>query len=303
MNKLFGLFLLALAFLAPNAAYAVNCFWVGGTGTWDNSAITHWAPTTGGAATGCQTSNAAPAAGDAITFDGSSGGGTVTPNGTIAGIAFGSLTAGQFTGTLAFNTNNPNMSFTGLVSFSGTGTRTIDMGSGTWTFTGNSTVFTCATSTGLTPTFQNAPLSFTGNNNFRTFAGGGRTYGSLTIGNNTPTGSFILTGGNTFASMTVGSGITIAASNFQDQTITGALTVTGTSTNQSGIIGSMDSTTKTTFTVGSASTLTWSGIGNIAKAGAGSITATNSFDLGNNSGVTITAPSAGGGGGRGIIGG
>lgn len=303
MKKLFGLFLLALAFLAPSAANAVNCFWVGGTGTWDSTSITNWAPTSGGAATGCQTTNAAPAAGDAITFNASSGGGTVTADSSINNIAFLSLTAGAFTGTLAFNTNNPNMSFTSFVSFTGTGTRIIDMGSGTWTITGSSgTIWVCTTVTNLTATFSNATIAFAGASANRVFDGGAQSYGAFTVANNSTKGYVSISGANTFSSITVGSGNLLAPTNSITQTISGALTITGTSSAPSGLISTAVAGNIATVSVGSASTIDWSGISAITKAGAGSITATNSLDMGRNTGVTITPPSGGGGGGR-IIGG
>jgi hypothetical protein len=56
-----------------------NRFWVGGTGTWDAADTTHWAATSGGAG-----GQSVPGAGDAVTFDGASGGGTVTVNADIS---------------------------------------------------------------------------------------------------------------------------------------------------------------------------------------------------------------------------
>jgi hypothetical protein len=50
-----------------------NRFWVGGTGTWDALDTTHWAATSGGAG-----GQSVPTSSDAVAFDASSGGGTVT---------------------------------------------------------------------------------------------------------------------------------------------------------------------------------------------------------------------------------
>lgn len=270
-------------------------FWVGGTGTWDSTSTTNWAATSGGAS-----GASAPIAGDNITFDGASGGGVVTPNSSIDSIAFGTLTAGAFTGTLAFNTNNPNMSF-GIVLFSGSGARTINMGSGTWTITNNTgTVFDCSTTTSLTPTFNNASIVFSGNGNSRIFAGGAsQSYGSLTINNNSVSGTVTLNQASTYASITVGSGVTLVPAGSVTSTISGALSITGTSAAPSGLYSS---TANATVSVGSASTITWAAIFGITKSGAGSITATNSFDLGRNSSfASITSPT--GGGVTGVIGG
>lgn len=302
MKKLFGLALLALAFLAPQSALAFNCFWVGGTGPWNSTSITNWAPTSGGAATGCQTTNAAPAAGDAITFNGSSGGGVVTPDGTINNINFLSLTAGAFTGTLAFNTNNPNMTFTSFVSFTGSGTRTIDMGSGTWTIAASAggTIFDNSTQTGCTScVYSNATIAFTGAASTRTFAGGGVSYGPFTVANNSSKNPVIITGANTFASVTVGSGTTLVVPQTATTTITGALTITGTSSAQSGLASSTAGGNVATVSVGAASTITWAGILAITRSGSGTLDATNSLDMGRNSSFTsLTVPSGSGGGGR-----
>lgn len=126
-------------------------YWVGGTGTWDASDTSHWAATSGGAS-----GASVPGSGDTVTLDGSSGGGTITVayDPTIT-----SITMGAFTGTLDMNTRNPTMQ---TFNCSGTGTRTLTMGSGTWTITGNSaTVFHIGTTTGLTFTPGNSIINCT----------------------------------------------------------------------------------------------------------------------------------------------
>src|SRR5689334_24115345 len=100
-------------------------FWVGGTGTWDSSDTTHWAATSGGAG-----GQSVPGSGDTVTFDGSSGGGTVTLNfgGTIT---VQSITMGAFTGTWDNSVNNNDITVTAsgsCFSGSGSGTRTIKLG-------------------------------------------------------------------------------------------------------------------------------------------------------------------------------
>lgn len=67
-------------------------YWVGGTGTWDGSATTHWSATSGGSA-----GASAPTSSDAVIFDGSSGGGTVTVDSTRT---CASLTTTGYTGTI-----------------------------------------------------------------------------------------------------------------------------------------------------------------------------------------------------------
>lgn len=129
-------------------------FWVGGTGTWDASDTTHWSATSGGAG-----GASVPGSGDTVTFDGSSGGGTVTLayNPTVTTITFGA-----FTGTLDFNTRTLNLG--GLLG-SGTGIRTLTLGSSTinCSNTAANTVFDFATSTNLTITANTATINITGN--------------------------------------------------------------------------------------------------------------------------------------------
>lgn len=263
--------------------------WTGGTGTWDATDGTHWSAST------------APIAGDTVVFDGTSGGGTVTVAADVAGIAFGGLTAGAFTGTLDFSTNNPNMAFTGSVNLSGSGTRSINLGSGTWTLssTGTGTIWDVSTTTNLTLTASSATIAFTGASVQRTFVPGASTsYGAWTVSNNSGKGTLLMNSSSvTFGSITIGSGGSLFT---QAVTITGALSITGTSSAPSALLPA-NSANGAVVTVGSASSLDWCGIASITKAGAGSISATNSLDLGRNTGVTITGPS--GGGVVGVIGG
>lgn len=311
MNKLFGLFFLAVAFLVPNAAFSANCFWVGGTASWDGtntggggSGGIKWASGTGGSSpcAGGGTGGS-PSTGDTATFDANSGGGTVTVNTTVA---IQSITAGAFTGTLDFNTNNNNVtvSATGqAVNFSGTGTRTINIGSGTWTLSGGGN-WELPTTTNLTGTFSNAAIVMNGAIASRSFSGGGQTYGSLTIGSNSSQGSTGFTGANTFASITCASGNLLMFPQGTTTTISGALTLTGTSSAPAGLISNALTTNITTISVGSASSIDWAGIGGVTRTGAGTLTATNSLNMGRNTSFTsITPPSGGGGGGGRIIGG
>lgn len=138
-------------------------FWVGGTGTWDASDTTHWAATSGGAG-----GQSVPGSGDTVTFDASSGGGTIT-----VGAAYSpnvtSITMGAFTGTFTVGANNLTLQ---TFNCSGTGTRTVNMGSGTWTITGNAgTIFTISTITNLTWNYETATVNctYSGSVGTRTF--------------------------------------------------------------------------------------------------------------------------------------
>lgn len=300
MNKLLGLFLLALAFLAPVSAEAANRFWVGGTGTWDSTSTTHWSTTTGGGS-----GASVPGSSDIAIFDGSSGGGTVTVDSTINGATLQQITAGAFTGTLDFSANNPSLTLSIGLSLTGSGTRTINLGSGTFTFTatGSASIIDAGTTTGLTPTFQNASYALTGNNALiRTINSGGQTFGPLSVGSNTSKGAIALQGGGTYASISVADGNVINISQLTTVTVTGALTATGTASNPVSFTSSTVTANAATISVGSASTIEWGSICGITRAGAGTLTATNSFDLAKNTSFTSITPPSGGGGGR-IIGG
>jgi hypothetical protein len=128
-------------------------------------------------------------------------------------------------GTL--NANNQNVTV-GTFSSSNSNTRTITMGSGTWTLTLAGTIWNLATTTGLTFNKDTANIVTTSvSTNARTFAGGGLTYNNLTIGGTTGTSTFTFTGANTFATLastkTVAHTITFpnVTTTVSDWTITG----------------------------------------------------------------------------------
>lgn len=118
------------------AANAATCFWVGGTGSLTPSNAASWSSSSGGTASTCAAVGGVPGSGDVATFDGSSGGGTVTLNfGGTWTIA--SLICGTFTGTIDNSINNNNITFNGTASTpfncSGSATRTLKLGSATYT--------------------------------------------------------------------------------------------------------------------------------------------------------------------------
>ena len=119
-------------------------FWVGGTGTWDASNTANWSATTGGAG-----GASVPTSADAVTIDAASGSGTITVN---TNFTIQNLTCGAMTMTLDFATNNVSPTFTTTPGFSitGSGTRTINMGNGTFTFTGVGIVFNTSNNANLT---------------------------------------------------------------------------------------------------------------------------------------------------------
>lgn len=272
-------------------------FWVGGTGTWDASSTTHWAATSGGAS-----GASVPGASDTVTFDANSGGGTVT---VATDVTVQSISCGAFTGTLDWSVNNNNVTLSagsGAFNGSGTGVRTIKLGSGTWNFTSTATIgailWNMGTTTNLTFDGGSATLRFSGDavpsagNGQRVFSGGGLTYGTVQIDGQTKNASFNLSGVNTIGTLSISGRNNITLSS--NQTITN-LTLNGTSSGliliQSTGVGSQ----RTLSVASNAPTMSWCAFSDIVGAGGASFVANNSFDMGNNSGITFNAPSTGGG--------
>lgn len=122
----------------------------GGSVTWNavNTAI--WSTSSGGA-----TGASVPVDGDDVIMDAASGGGTVTLgyNPTVT-----SITMGAFTGTFNASTFSPTMD---TFNCSGTGVRTLSLGTGTWTIRGgNGTVWNTGTSTNLTYNINSSTINF-----------------------------------------------------------------------------------------------------------------------------------------------
>lgn len=302
MKKLFGLFLLALAFLAPGVAQAATCFWVGGTGTWDTTNAASWDASSGGAGGDCAATGGVPKqATDIATFDAASGGGVVTVDSTMNGVTMAQITAGAFTGTLDFSVNNPSMTFTTALSFTGSGVRKFLLGSGTLTLTGNGVVFDLGTVTNLDGTSDFASASYVVNTNTaftRTFSGGGRSYGPLTVSANPGRGIMLILGANTFSTMSVAAGNYMLFANATTNTITTAPTWSGSSSSPI-LLGSNSTTNVATIAIGSGTLVCdWCGLNSITGSGGTARNATNSLDFGRNTGFTITPPSVGSGGGR-----
>lgn len=270
-----------------------NRFWVGGPGTWDSTTTTQWSTTTGGAG-----GASVPGSSDIAVFDASSGGGTVTVDSTINGATLQGITAGAFTGTLDFSVNNPSITLTVSLSFTGTGARKFLMGTGTFTFTGNATVFDLGTVTNLDGTSDFSTASYVANVNTtfsRIFNGGGRTYGPLTISANTSRGQFTILGANTFSTLSVADGTYLQFGGGSTHTITTAPTWTGTSSSPI-YVQSNSATSVATIAIGSGTmTCEWCAFYSITGSGGTARTATNSLDFGRNTGITITPPSGGGG--------
>jgi hypothetical protein len=268
-------------------------FWVGGTGTWDSSTTTNWAATTGG--TGGQS---VPGSADDVTFDGASGGGTVTINfgGTVS---INSITMGAFTGTWDNSVNNNNFTIAGGgFSGSGTGTRTIKLGTATYTLTGIAGAgggWAFTTVNNLTYSGSSANIVFTGTTAQRVFQGGGLSHGHVTFGASATGGNgnnqYLISGANTFASLTITGPNFIMFPHSVTTTITAAISWNGSSTAAIGIVSGTEGSTAT-IAVAAGSTASYAAFRDVTFTG--SPTATNSFDLLNTVGITITGPSGGG---------
>jgi hypothetical protein len=291
---------LVFALALTGSADAAARFWVGGTGTWDASDTTHWAASSGGAG-----GQSVPGSSDTVTFDGSSGGGTVTVN--HASNTIQSLTFGAFTGTLDFATNDNNITLTAGTGVSGTGTgaRTLNMGDGTWTLSATGAAWDFSTTTNLTFNANGSTIAYTSTAaNARTFLSGGLTYNAVTVaGAASPGPSGINSSGNfTIGSLTINGPQAWGFGNTTTPTVT-TLTVNASSASTlvSFLVTPFGSTT---LTVTNAPTLAWCAFRSITAAGGFSgITATDSQNLGGNTSFSITPPSSGGGGGSHVIGG
>ena len=162
-------------------------YWVGGSDTWDTTAGSKWATTSGGAG-----GASAPGSSDQAIFDAASGAVTVTLD---AGVSVGALTMTGFTGTLAYGTNRPTLTgsgytilFTGATTYSVTGTPAIDITSGSANRTASCGAVTAANAVSVNLVSGTGILTVTGsmkNLNCTGFAGtlanSTRTiYGNLT---------------------------------------------------------------------------------------------------------------------------
>lgn len=304
---LLALFLLVIA----SPAFAVcgtgagGCFWVGGTGTWDSSTTTHWASSSGGAG-----GVAVPISTSPITFDGSSGGGTVTISATISGSTFAGITMGAFTGTLDFATNPVTLTLvtSGAPAFSvtGTGTRTLSLGTSTFNLQAiNSNAWDCTTSTNMTATlgsatfnFQN--VSFFGNSTFVTGGAlcGGSTYGILNVSSSTAEAMIISGNSAVFSQVNLTGPLRLSTSTI---TVTNAVNWAGSAANLITIYPTTGGTVSSITFSATGNVGSWVGIGGITAVTNG-LTLTNSFNQGSNTNISITNPSVGGGSGH-IIGG
>lgn len=252
-------------------------FWILGTGDWDGVDTTHWSTSSGG--TG---GASAPGVSDDVTFDGSSGGGTVTVTATVSVI---SISGGNHTGTL--NTNGQTITCSNFLSYTGTGARTLTLGASAINLTGTAGLV-LGTSTNMVLNANTSTVTFSG------VSASGTFNASLTWNNIVYTGA----GTSAVATCVCANFTKTGTANKTDiLNLTGNVTCSGTFTCngnssinrvivQSSAIGTARTITAATVTV------TNSDFRDITGAGAGSwdlsaITG-NSGDCGGNSGITFT---------------
>lgn len=97
-----------------------------------------------------------------------------------------------------FNANNKSVTV-GTFSSSNSDTRTITMGSGVWSVTSTGSSVWSVSSIGLTLNGNTSTIKFTNTGSGgKTFAGGGVTYNNIWFAGGTGTGTYTITGSNTF---------------------------------------------------------------------------------------------------------
>lgn len=187
-----------------------------------------------------------------------------------------------------FDANNKNVTCAQFNS-NYTNTRTITMGSGTWTINGTGTIWDLTTTTNLTlnantSTIAVSDVSLTA----KTFAGGGKTYNNITFSGD----NIGISGNNTFATMAVNNGGLTTGLKFTSgtiQTIT-SFTTNATVGNQA-IIRSTTSGSKHTLSKSSGViTVNYMIIQDSEATGGAVWNATTCVDNGGNSGWNFGNP-------------
>jgi hypothetical protein len=297
MKKIIRLLaLIALVSLPSSLAEAASRFAVCSTTcTWDASSTAMWSASSGGA-----TGASVPGPSDTVTLDAATCVGgttctiTVNTNPSITTLTMGACTASTAGCILDFSVNNNSLTVSSIISITGTGTRTLKMGSGTFTLSNNNAnIWDATTVTNLTLNAGTSTIQINdaANGNTATFVGGGLTYSTLSVAARNNGSSLTIAGANTFASVLI-SGPLVISVPVATTTINNAISWIGSS---SGLLVVRNANaTPATLVIASGSTASWAAFQGITFSGS-TLTAANSFNLGNNSGATITAPSSGGG--------
>lgn len=307
--------LLLLAFVSLGIGYAdaANKFAVCTTAcTWDvANADNVWRTTSGGA-----TPTAVPGASDVAIFDAATCVGgttcTITVNTTVTvqQITMGACTASTAGCILDFSANNNNVTLSIALSSTGTGVRTLNMGNGAWVLNSTSgTVLDFSTSTNFTFTRNSSTLSVvcgTASNNRTLQLGTSKAFPVTTFGQSGGFNYVVILAGTTpsFANIVFQSPIEIQFPAGGTVTLEAVPTWAGSAYNS--VLNFRSSSTGTTATVSLASgvvNIDWASFKTIAFTGGATWTATNSFDVRGNSGISISGPSGGASPGGFVIGG
>lgn len=183
----------------------------------------------------------------------------------------------------------------GIFNSTGTETRTVNMGSGNWTLRYSQTPAASAwlvDSTGLTFDKGSASITLTGTGTGeRTFGGGGLTYNDLIIGGSTGVSSLLVTGSNTFG--TISSTKTVAHTiKFTAGTTTTVadFAVDGTSGNLVTITSATAAAHTLVKSGGGTIDVAYANISYSTASPASTWNASNSTDSGNNSGWSFNTP-------------
>ena len=183
-----------------------------------------------------------------------------------------------------FNANNKNITLGGYITSAGT--KTLNMGSGTWTVTGDDATLTTvwnaqSAATGLTVIPGTATINMT-SANAKTFAGASNTWPTLNQGG---AGALTITGANTFTNIT--NTVQPATITFPASTVTtvSAFTVSGTSGNLITLNSSTSGTRATLSDASGVNSVSFCDIKDINATGGAiwnSLTSNGNIDGGNN---------------------
>ena len=290
MKKLLLSFLLLFLFLLP--VEAANRFGVCTvTCTWDASSTAMWSTTTGGG-----TGASAPGASDAVIFDGATCVGgvtcTITVNTTVASqsIAMGACTASTTGCILDFSANNNNVTLSTAFTSTGTGTRTLNMGNGTWTLSGVSgNVWDVSTATNFTFNSNGSTIVFNNTtSNTNVIFGAGLNYNAITFSSNSGRGGYVLTTAvGTMGAVTFQAPSTIFLAAAVTFPATSLVTSGGSISNLVMISSNSTQNATTISDTAGTNTLDFVALRRITASGGATFNATNSIDLGGNTGITF----------------
>lgn len=188
--------------------------------------------------------------------------------------------------------NNFDMQYVFFTS-TGSSTRVINMGSGTWISTSNGTLWN-VTATGMTLNRGTSTIRFISlSAPAKTFAGAGLTYYNLLCGghSNQPDSSeIILTGANTFNDLTVSTSTLSRTITFPagvTQTIEGTMAIAGASGAVNTVRSSTAASAATISDASGTDTFDFCSIRDITASGGATFNATNSTNVSGNTGINF----------------